>query len=129
MKEKEVKKLETNEERQKEIKNIIERNEVTYEKLEEERMRLMKQLGIKNNVLQQEMLVLQKEETNLVEMIEADKKVIANLETSPYEVEAAEARIEQHEREKEWVTTRLNATERELGLEDRRTLREKIKQK
>ena len=53
--------------------------------------------------------------------------MIADLNSTAYEREAAEERIEQHEREKEWISVRLEQTERDLGLEDRRSLREKIK--
>ena len=61
-------------------------------------------------------------------MIEADEKIIDNLNSTAYERETAEARIEQREREREWVSARLEQTERDLGLEDRRSLREKIKE-
>lgn len=59
-------------------------------------------------------------------MIEGDKKIVTDLDSMPYEREAAGARIEQHEREREWITAHLNATEQDLGLEEERPLREKI---
>ena len=51
-------------------------------------------------------------------MIESDKKTIADLNSIAYEREAAEERIVQREREREWISERLDATERDLGLED-----------
>ena len=60
-------------------------------------------------------------------LIEGDKKIIADLNSTAYERETAEARIEQRELEREWISARLEQTERDLGLEDRRSLREKIK--
>ena len=60
-------------------------------------------------------------------LIEGDKKIIADLNSTAYEREAAEARIEQREGEREWISARLEQPERDLGLEDRRSLREKIK--
>ena len=111
-----------NEERQKEIKNRIERNKATYEKNEEERSRLLDRLGIKNSVLQKEMEDLQKEKADLDKMINGDQKIVADLDSTFHEREAAEARIEQHEREKGWITTRLNATERDLGLKPKVSL-------
>ena len=56
------------------------------------------------------------------------KKIVADLNSTAYEREAAEERIAQHEREKEWVSVRLDQTERDIGLEDRRSLRKKIKE-
>ena len=61
-------------------------------------------------------------------LIEGDKKIIDDLNSTAYEREAAETRIEQHEGEREWISARLEQTERDLGLEDRRSLREKIKE-
>ena len=61
-------------------------------------------------------------------MIEGDKKILGDLNSTAYEREAAEERIEQREREREWISDRLEQTERDLGLEDRRSLREKIKE-
>ena len=61
-------------------------------------------------------------------MIESDKKIIGDLNSTAYEREAAEARIEQREAERECVSARLEQTERDLGLEDRRSLRERIKE-
>ena len=86
-------------------KKRLEKNQATYEKNEEEKKELLERLGIRKTVLEQEREVFQKEKT-----------------------EAAETRIEQHEREREWISARLEQTERDLGLEDRRSLREKIKE-
>ena len=61
-------------------------------------------------------------------MIESEKKTVGDLNSTAYEIEAAEERIAQHEREREWISARLEQTERDLGLEDRRSLREKIKE-
>ena len=72
--------------------------------------------------------VFQKEKANLDMLIEGDKKVVADLNSTAHEREAAEERITQHERDREWVSARLEQTERDLGLEDRRSLREKIKE-
>ena len=75
------------------------------------------------------METLQKEKADLDKMIEGPKKIVADLDTTLYEREAAEARIEQYEREKDWITTRLNATERDLGLQDQGLLEKKTKKK
>ena len=75
------------------------------------------------------METLQKEKADLDKMIEGPKKIVADLDTTLYESEAAEARIEQYEREKDWITTRLNATERDLGLQDQGLLEKKTKKK
>ena len=56
------------------------------------------------------------------------KKIIGDLNSTAYERETAEARIEQRELEREWISARLEQTERDLGLEVRRSLREKIKE-
>ena len=61
-------------------------------------------------------------------LIEGDKKIVGNLNSTAYEIEAPEERIEQREREREWISARLEQTERDLGLEDRRSLHEKIKE-
>ena len=61
-------------------------------------------------------------------LIENDKKIVGDLNSTAYEREAAETRIEQHEGEREWISARLEQIERDLGLEDRRSLREKIKE-
>ena len=61
-------------------------------------------------------------------LIEGDKKIIGDLNSTAYERETVEARIEQRELEREWISARLEQTERDLGLEDRRSLREKIKE-
>lgn len=74
----------------KEIKDRIERNKPTYEKNEEEKKEILERLG-----LQKKMVALQKEETDLVELIEENKKIIDDTYSMPYEKEAAEARIEQ----------------------------------
>ena len=106
----------------------MERNQATYEKNEEEKKRLLERLGIKNPVLEKEREVFQKELANLDRLIEADKEIVADLNSTAFERDAAEERIAQHEREKDWVSARLDQTERDLGLEDRRSLREKIKE-
>ena len=59
-------------------------------------------------------------------LIESDKKIVGDLNSTAYEREAAEERITQHEREREWISEHLKQTERDLGLEDR-SLQEKIK--
>ena len=56
------------------------------------------------------------------------KKTIADLNSTAHEREAAEESIVQREREREWISERLDATERDLGLEDRRSLLEKVKE-
>ena len=56
------------------------------------------------------------------------KKIVGDLNSTAYERKAAEERITQREREREWISERLEQTERDLGLEDRRSLREKIKE-
>ena len=61
-------------------------------------------------------------------LIEGDKKIVGDLNSTAYEREAAEERITLREREREWISERLEQTERDLGLEDRRSLREKIKE-
>ena len=61
-------------------------------------------------------------------LIENDKKIVGDLNSAAYKIEAAETRIEQHEREREWISARLEQTERDIGLADRRSLREKIKE-
>ena len=70
--------------------------------------------------------VFQKEKADLDMLIEGDKKIVGNLNSTAYEIEAE--RIEQREREREWISARLEQTERDLGLEDRRSLQEKIKE-
>ena len=96
-------------------------------KNEEEKKELLDRLGIRQSVLEKEREVFQKEKADLDMLIEGDKKIIADLNSTAYEREAAEARIEQRELEREWISARLEQTERDLGLEDRRSLREKIK--
>ena len=88
---------------------------------------LLERLGIKTSVLEQERKVFQKEKADLVMLIENDEKVVGDLNSTAFEREAAETRIEQREAEREWVSARLEKTERDLGLEDRRSLREKNK--
>ena len=83
---------------------------------------------MKQSVLEQEREVFQKQKDDLDMLIENDKKIIGDLNSTAYEREAAEARIEQREAEREWVSARLEQTERDLGLEDRRSLRERIKE-
>ena len=109
-------------------KKRMERNQATLEKNQEEKRRLLERLGIKNPVLEKEREVFQKELANLDLLIEADKEIVGDLNSTAFERDAAEERIAQHEREKEWVSARLDQTERDLGLEDRRSLREKIKE-
>ena len=109
-------------------KKRMERNQATFEKNEEEKKTLLEHLGIKNPVLEKEREVFQKEKADLAMLIESDKKIVADLNSTTYEREAAEERIAQHEREDAWVSARLDQTERDLGLEDRRSLREKIKE-
>ena len=88
-------------------------------------MELLEPLGIKKSVLEQEREVLQKEKADLDGLIEGDKKIVADLNSTAYEREAAEERIAQRERQIEFFSGRLDQTERELGPEDRRSLREK----
>ena len=109
-------------------KKRLEENQATYDKNEEEKKELLDRLGIKKSVLEKEREVFQKEKENLDLLIEADEKIIGDLNSTAYQRETAEARIEQREREREWVSARLEQTERDLGLEDRRSLREKIKE-
>ena len=61
------------------------------------KMELLERLGIKNSVLEQEREVLQKEKADLDVLIEGDKKIIADLNSTAYEREEAEERIAQHE--------------------------------
>ena len=61
-------------------------------------------------------------------LIESDNKIVGDLNSTAYEREAAEERITQREREREWIAEPLEQTERDLGLEDRRSLQEKIKE-
>ena len=77
--------------------------------------------------MEQEREVFQKEKADLDVLIEGDKKIVGDLNSTAFEIEAAEERITQREREREWVSERLEQTKRDLGLEDRRSLREKIK--
>ena len=88
---------------------------------------LLERLGIKTSVLEQARKVFQKEKADLVMLIENDEKVVGDLNSTAFEREAAKTRIEQREAEREWVSARLEKTERDLGLEDRRSLREKNK--
>ena len=76
----------------------------------------------KNSVLQKEREALQKEKTDLDEMIQENNKIAADLDSTLYERETAEGRIAEYEREREWITTRINATERDLGLVEERPL-------
>ena len=108
-------------------KNDWKKNQATYEKNEEEKKELLERLGIRKSVLEQERGVFQKEKAHLDMLIENDKKIVGDLNSTAYEREAAETRIEQREGEREWISARLEQTERDLGLEDRRSLREKNK--
>ena len=47
------------------------------------------------------------------------KKIVSDLNSTAYKREAAETRIEQREGEREWISMRLEQTERDLGLDDR----------
>ena len=47
-------------------------------------------------------------------MIESEKKAVGDLNSTAYEIEAAEERIARREREREWVSARLDQTERDL---------------
>ena len=109
-------------------KKRMEKNQATYDKNEEEKKELLDRLGIKKAVLEKEREVFQKEKADLDMLIEGDEKIVADLNSTPYEREGAEERIEQREGERDWVSARLDQTERDLGLEDRRSLREKIKE-
>ena len=111
-----------------EAKKRLETNQATYEKNEEEKKELLQRLGIKKTVLEKEREVFQKEKADLDMLIEDDKKIVGDLNSTAFEREAAEGRIEQRERERKWISERLEQTERDLGLEDRRSLREKIKE-
>ena len=115
-------------EEREEAKKRIERNQATYEKNEEEKKRILERLGIKNPVLEKEREGLQKHLANLDLLIGADKEIVGDLNSTAFERDAAEGRIAQHEREKDWFSARLDQTERDLGFEDRRSLREKIKE-
>ena len=105
-----------------------ETNQATFDKNEEEKKELLDRLGIKQSVLEKERAAFQKEKADLDMLIEGDKKIVGDLNSTAYEIEAAEERIAQHEREREWISARIDQTERDLGLEDRRSLREKIKE-
>ena len=86
-------------ERGEESKNRLEKNKVTYEKNEKEKKDLLERLGIKKPVLEKEIEFLQKQKKDLDRLIEGDRKTIADLDSLPYKIEAAEARIEQREKE------------------------------
>ena len=108
-----------------EAKKRLERNQATYEKNKLEKKMLLERLGIKNSVLEKEREVFQKEKADLDMLIESDKKIIGDLNSTAFERDVAGERIVQHEREREWISERLDQTERDLGLGDRRSLREK----
>ena len=108
-------------------KKRLEKSQATYEKNEEEKKELLERLGIKKSVLEQEREVFQKEKADLDMLIESDKKIVGDLNSKAFKIEAAEERITQCEREREWISERLEQTERDLGLEDRRYLREKVR--
>ena len=109
-------------------KKRMEINQATFEKNEEEKKRILDRLGIKNPVLEKEREAYQKELANLDLLIEADKKIVGDLNSTAFDRDAAGERMAQHEREKYWVSARFDQTGRDLGLEDRRSLREKIKE-
>ena len=109
-------------------KKRLEKNQATYEKNEEEKKELLDRLGIRKSVLEKEREVFQKEKEDLDMLIEGDKKIIDDLNSTAYERETAEARIEQRELEREWISARLEQTERDLDPEDTISLREKIKE-
>ena len=92
------------------------KNQATYEKNKEEKKALLERLGVKKPVLEKQREVLQKQKEDLDRLIEGHRKTIADIDSLPYEREVAEARIEQREKEREWVSERLKATERDLGL-------------
>ena len=54
--------------------------------------------------MEQEREVFQKEKADLEMLIESDKKVVGDLNSTTYKREAAETRIEQREREREWIS-------------------------
>ena len=66
-------------------------------KTKKKKMELLERLGIKNSVLEQEREVLQKEKADLDVLIESNKKIITDLNSTAYEREEAEERIAQHE--------------------------------
>ena len=92
-------------------KKRLETNQATYEKNEAEKNALLERLGIKKAVLEKEREVFQKEKSDQDRMIESDKKTIADLNSTAHEREAAEESIVQREREREWISERLDATE------------------
>ena len=85
----------------------IETNQATFDKNEEEKKELLDRLGIKQSVLEKERAVFQNEKANLDMLIEGDKKITGYLNSTAYEIEAAEERIAQSEREREWISERL----------------------
>ena len=89
-------------------------------KTRKKKKELLDRLGIRKSVLEQEREVFQKEKADLEMLIENDKKIVGDLNSTAYEREAAETRIEQREGEREWISARLEQTERDLGLEDKR---------
>ena len=96
-------------------KKRLDKNQATYEKNEEEKKRASSTAWHKKVCLRKRE-VFQKEKADLDMLIEGD------LHSTAFEIEAAEERIMQRERES------LEQTELDLGLEDRRSLREKIKE-
>ena len=58
--------------------------------------------------MEKEREVFQKEIADLDRIIESDRKTIADLNSTAYEREAAEERIVQREREREWISERLD---------------------
>jgi len=99
----------------------------TYAKIVEEEREFQKKLGIYQVSLQQEIETLEKERADLERANEEDRKIIINKNTSAYGRTAAEERVEQCEREREWVDTRLEETGQDTRLEQDVPLLEKIK--
>lgn len=99
----------------------------TYAKIEEEEREFQKKLGIYQVSLQQEIETLEKERADLERVNEEDRKIIINKNTSAYGRTAAEERVEQCEREREWVDTPLEETGQDTRLEQDIPLLEKIK--
>ena len=81
-------------------KNRLEKNQATYEKNEEEKKELLERLGIKKSVLEQERGAFQKEIADLDMLIEGDKKIVGDLNSTAFEIEAAEERITQREKKR-----------------------------
>jgi len=99
----------------------------TYAKIVEEEREFQKKLGIYQVSLQQEIETLEKERADLERANEEDRKIIINKNTSAYDRTSAEERVEQCEREREMVDTRLEETGQDTRLEQDIPLLEKIK--